>query len=132
MSKRFLSVALALCILLTLLPAVSVPALAGAESYNVAMGIPLIDGGQDSNIYFGTYPQSSAGGSGYNTDPIKWRVLDDNSDYFSETSVADEEAFKGVWYNFGQDGKIEISKNGGNKRCPKSERNMMRNSRKMR
>ena len=35
-----------------------------------------ISGGQADNIYFGTYQQSSDGNSGYNTDPIKWRVLE--------------------------------------------------------
>ncbi len=39
-----------------------------------------ISGGQASNIYFGTYKQSSAGEDGYNTDPIKWRVLANNAD----------------------------------------------------
>ncbi len=34
-----------------------------------------ISGGQASNIYFGTYKQSSNGSGGYNTDPVKWRVL---------------------------------------------------------
>src|SRR5699024_6561333 len=34
-----------------------------------------IGGKQADNIYFGTYQQSSNGSGGYNTDPIKWRVL---------------------------------------------------------
>ena len=34
-----------------------------------------ISGGQASNIYLGTYQQSSNGSGGYNIDPIKWRVL---------------------------------------------------------
>ena len=38
-----------------------------------------ISGGQVDSIYFGTYQQSSNGSGGYNTDPIKWRVLS-NSD----------------------------------------------------
>ena len=38
-----------------------------------------IIGGQASNIYFGTYKQSSDGNNGYNTDPIKWRVLANNT-----------------------------------------------------
>ena len=39
-----------------------------------------IIGGQASNLYFGTYKQSSDGNNGYNTDPIKWRVLANNTD----------------------------------------------------
>ena len=35
-----------------------------------------IGGGQAANLYFGTYQQSSDGNGGYNTDPIKWRVLE--------------------------------------------------------
>lgn len=38
-----------------------------------------IGGRQADNLYFGTYQQSSDGNGGYNTDPIKWRVLS-NSD----------------------------------------------------
>ena len=38
-----------------------------------------ISGGQASNIYFGTYKQSSDGNNGFNTDPIKWRVLANNT-----------------------------------------------------
>ena len=38
-----------------------------------------ISGGQASNIYFGTYKQSSDENSGYNIDPIKWRVLANNT-----------------------------------------------------
>ena len=37
-----------------------------------------IGGRQADNLYFGTYQQSSDdsdGSGGYNTDPIKWRVL---------------------------------------------------------
>ncbi len=34
-----------------------------------------IEGAQASNVYFGTYKQSSDGNNGYNRDPIKWRVL---------------------------------------------------------
>ncbi|MBR2743587.1 MAG: hypothetical protein IKD89_08365, partial [Clostridia bacterium] len=34
-----------------------------------------IAGAQQSIVYFGTYPQSSDGRGGYNTEPIKWRVL---------------------------------------------------------
>ncbi|MCR5475372.1 MAG: DUF6273 domain-containing protein [Lachnospiraceae bacterium] len=39
-----------------------------------------INGAQASSIYFGTYNQSSDGGSGYNADPIKWRVLQNSGD----------------------------------------------------
>lgn len=35
-----------------------------------------IVGGQANNIYFGNYQQSSDGSGGYNTDPIRWRVLE--------------------------------------------------------
>ena len=35
-----------------------------------------IGSGQADNIYFGAYQQSSDGNGGYNTDPIKWRVLE--------------------------------------------------------
>ena len=38
-----------------------------------------ISGGQASNIYFGTYEQSKNEDGTYNTDPIKWRVLANNT-----------------------------------------------------
>ena len=38
-----------------------------------------IGGGQADNIYFGTYQQSSDGSGGYNTNPVKWRVLSNAS-----------------------------------------------------
>ncbi|MBP5530182.1 MAG: hypothetical protein J6X80_09040, partial [Lachnospiraceae bacterium] len=38
-----------------------------------------IEGAQVSNVYFGTYPQSSDGNGGYNVEPIKWRVLSNSN-----------------------------------------------------
>lgn len=38
-----------------------------------------ISGAQASSVYFGNYQQSSDGGSGYLTEPIKWRVLQNNT-----------------------------------------------------
>ena len=57
---------------------------AAAPGIDTGKAIQLVDsgtaanigGGQADNIYFGTYQQSSAGSGGYNTDPIKWRVLE--------------------------------------------------------
>ena len=40
-----------------------------------AKRIDYIFGAQESNVYFGTYPQSGDGNGGYIVDPIKWRVL---------------------------------------------------------
>ena len=42
----------------------------------IMLGTEHLQGGQADNIYFGTYQQSSDGSGGYNTDPIKWRVLE--------------------------------------------------------
>ena len=73
-----------------------------------------IGGGQADNIYFGTYQQSSDGNGGYNTDPIKWRVLenadgqlflvsDQNLDVFQyhtdNESVTWEESTMRSWLN---------------------------------
>ena len=57
---------------------------AAAPGIDTGKAIQLVDsgtaanigGGQADNIYFGTYQQSSDGSDGYNTDPIKWRVLE--------------------------------------------------------
>ena len=77
--KQFLSLLLAVCLIIGLLPTT-----AFAVETDTGKAIQLVDngaaanisGGQVDNIYFGTYLQSSAGNGGYNTDPIKWRVLD--------------------------------------------------------
>lgn len=60
------------------------PQTAFAAETDTGKAIQLVDsgtaanigGGQADNIYFGTYQQSSNGSGGYNTDPIKWRVLE--------------------------------------------------------
>lgn len=60
------------------------PQTAFAAETDTGKAIQLVDsgtaanigGGQADNIYFGTYQQSSDGNSGYNIDPIKWRVLE--------------------------------------------------------
>ena len=57
---------------------------AAAPGIDTGKAIQLVDsgtaanigGGQADNIYFGTYQQSSDGSVDYNTDPIKWRVLE--------------------------------------------------------
>ena len=82
MKRRILSIFCALALCLGLLPSA-----AFAAGTDTGKSIQLVDsgtaanigGGQADNIYFGTYQQSSNGSGGYNTDPIKWRVLS-NSD----------------------------------------------------
>ena len=79
MKKRFLSLLLCMVLALGLLPTVVF-----ATGSGTGKAIQLVDsgtaanigGGQADNIYFGTYQQSSDGNDGYNTDPIKWRVLE--------------------------------------------------------
>ena len=41
-----------------------------------ASGTLANPGGSNQYLYFGRYPQSSNGAGGYNTDPIKWRILE--------------------------------------------------------
>lgn len=63
------------------------PTAALAAGTDTGKAIQLVDsgtaanigGGQADNIYFGTYQQSSDGSVGYNTNPIKWRVLSNAS-----------------------------------------------------
>jgi len=73
MKKRILSLLLALSMALTLLP---MTAFAMPSAREVYVGTDGISGEQQSRIYFGSYPQSSDGGSGYLTEPIEWLVLD--------------------------------------------------------
>ena len=76
---KILSLLLTICLVAGLMPT---NVLAGET--DTGRAIQLVDsgtaaniaGGQADNIYFGTYQQSSNGSNGYNTDPIKWRVLE--------------------------------------------------------
>ena len=80
LKRKLMGLALAVCMAAGLLPAkVSVSA-AGTDT---GKAIQLVEDGsaaniigrQESNVYYGTYQQSSDGNGGYNIDPIKWRVL---------------------------------------------------------
>ena len=76
---RITSFWLAICLVVGLLPTT-----AFAAGTDTGKAIQLVDsgaaanisGGQADSVYFGTYQQSSDGNSGYNIDPIKWRVLE--------------------------------------------------------
>ena len=79
---KIISLFLVLCLAAGLMPVVTLAAAADtgkaiqlADSGTAAN----IGGGQADNIYFGTYRQSSNGSGGYNTDPVKWRVLANES-----------------------------------------------------
>lgn len=102
--KRTLSFLLAMVMVLFLLPvnlvSVSATETTEATEKNITLGTSALKGGQQSNIYFGNYQQSSLGkakpatgtegvdwvritvppqhsqGPYYSKDPIKWRVLD--------------------------------------------------------
>ena len=106
--KRTLSFLLAMVMVLSLLPVNLVSVSAAEESgtattpKNITLGASALVGGQKSNVYFGTYQQSSLGntepttgtegvdwiksdtatkksqGAYYSKDPIKWRVLSNN------------------------------------------------------
>ena len=101
--KRTLSLLLAMVMVLSLLPvnlvSVSATETTEATEKNITLGTSALKGGQQSNIYFGNYQQSSLGkakpatgtegvdwiksdtaknngqGPYYSKDPIKWRVL---------------------------------------------------------
>ena len=86
-AKKLLSIFLALALVLGLAPAISVPAHAAGTNKAIQLveggSAANISGAQASNVYFGNYKQTSDGGSGYNVDPIKWRVLENaNSQLF--------------------------------------------------
>lgn len=80
--SKLLSLLLTICLVVGLMPTA-----AFAAGTDTGKAIQLVDsgtaanigGGQADNIYFGTYQQSSDGSGGYNTDPIKWRVLSNAS-----------------------------------------------------
>lgn len=77
--SKLLSLLLAICLVVGLMPTA-----AFAAGTDTGKAIQFVDsgtaanisGGQADNIYFGTYQQSRDGNSGYNIDPIKWRVLE--------------------------------------------------------
>ncbi len=75
----FLAAVLSVSVVSFMLPLNLVKAQAAGTRKNLQMVTNAtaanIEGAQGSNVYFGTYPQSSDGNNGYNRDPIKWRVL---------------------------------------------------------
>lgn len=79
MKRRILSILCALALCLGMLPTAAFAAGTGTEKaiQLVADGTAAnISGGQADTLYFGNYQQSSDGSGGYNTDPIRWRVLE--------------------------------------------------------
>ena len=68
---------LTICLIAGQLPQAAFAQSAGtrAGSAAIVLGASQIEGGQQSSVYFGTYPQSKNDDGSYNTDPIKWRVL---------------------------------------------------------
>lgn len=74
--KRWIGALLAACLVMALLPTAALAEDTGKAIQLVSGGAAgNISGGQADNVYFGTYQQSSDGSGGYNTDPVKWRVL---------------------------------------------------------
>ena len=78
LKRKLMGFTLAVCMAAGLLPAE-----VSAAGTDTGKAIQLVEDGsaanisseQGSNVYYGTYQQSSDGNGGYNTDPIKWRVL---------------------------------------------------------
>lgn len=77
--KRWIGALLAACLVMALLPTAALAVDTGKAIQRVSNdsndSAGNIGGGQADNVYFGTYQQSSDGSGGYNTDPVKWRVL---------------------------------------------------------
>ena len=74
--KRWIGALLAACLVMALLPTAALATGTGKAIQRVSNGSAgNIGGGQADNVYFGAYQQSSNGSGGYNTDPVKWRVL---------------------------------------------------------
>ena len=71
----FLSGVLCVAACVTTIPQLSLTAYAAGTGKNLQLTAGDISGAQASSVYFGTYKQSSNGAGGFNTDPIKWRVL---------------------------------------------------------
>lgn len=69
---KILSLLLAICLVVGLLPTM---AFAANGDKAIMLGASQLKGRQVSRVYFGTYQQSDNGNGGYNTDPVKWRVL---------------------------------------------------------
>lgn len=75
-TKRWIGILLAVCLVMAMLPTAALAADTGKAIQLVVGGsADNIGGKQADNVYFGTYQQSSDGTGGYNTDPVKWRVL---------------------------------------------------------
>ena len=96
MKKRLLSVLLTVAMCTSLLPTAAFAAdgtTTPTGDQTIMWGTsgianPVAPSSSDENalytydyVYYGNYKQTSNGGSGYNTDPIKWRVLDADNSY---------------------------------------------------
>ena len=126
--KRWIGALLAACLVMALLPTAALAADTGKAIQLVSNGSAgNIGGGQADNVYFGTYQQSSDGTGGYNTDPVKWRVLsnangqlfllsDQNLDVFQyhteQESVTWETSTMRSWLNGYEASKNEGGENG--------------------
>ncbi len=134
MRKRIFTCVLALIMALTVIPSYAFAEETGQAAIQLVTGgtAANITGGQASNIYFGTYQQSSNGDGGYNTEPIKWRVLSNengklfllsdkaldagqfNATYHKDTSVTWSNCTLRSWLNgssmdINNDGKSDIN-----------------------
>ena len=77
LKRKLMGLALAVCMAAGLLPAK-----VSAAGTDTGKAIQLVEdgnaanisGGQASNVYYGTYQQSSDGNGGYNTDPITLKL----------------------------------------------------------
>ena len=72
-----LALTLAVSNLVGLYPDVKVHAAGSDKSLQMVTNATAanIEGAQVSTVYFGTYKQSSDGSNGFNTDPIRWKIL---------------------------------------------------------
>ena len=108
--KRIISLLLAICLVAGLMPTV---AFATGSNKAIMLGTEHLQGGQADNIYFGNYAQTDS--TGNTKEPVKWRVLDDQTNFDSDSDGTNDAGLfllSDVLLGTGTDGGVYFDNSG--------------------
>ena len=102
--KKIISMVIAICMLITMVPTMGTSIKAGETSIEKINNPRLLLNkgvAEWDCVYFGKYPQSSDGKGGFKTEPIKWRVISvkDNDAFLMADKALDFKAFDTSGYD---------------------------------
>ena len=108
--KRIIILLLAICLVAGLMPTV---AFATGSNKAIMLGTEHLQGGQADNIYFGNYAQTDS--TGNTKEPVKWRVLDDQTNFDSDSDGTNDAGLfllSDVLLGTGTDGGVYFDNSG--------------------